>query len=215
MTQTRKLAIFFALLAIVAVAMSLLAKRVPSFPADLYLTRHIQSLNSEPLTSLSKVLAFLFESWRSALIVIGLAALAWWRSGKLSAFMMLAAGASTLAGSLLKVLVARPRPSPDLVHVLLQETGYGFPSGHAVFAIIVLGMAACLLATRIRDRLTRTLLVAVVVLVVLLVGTSRVYLGVHWPSDVVGGYLVGGAILAALVWFYRTAERMLFMQPAP
>ena len=99
----------------------------------------------------------------------------------------------------LKELVARPRPDPALA--MVQETGYSYPSGHAVFAAAFFG-ALMLVVYRSsylagRRRLRWAVLLFLPALI-LAVGLSRVYLGVHWASDVVAGFLVGAAYLAAL-----------------
>jgi len=55
----------------------------------------------------------------------------------------------------------------------------------------------------------RTVVLVGLVALILLIGTSRVYLGVHWPSDIIGGYIIGGALLTALIWFYQTRKLSL------
>ena len=107
----------------------------------------------------------------------------------------------------LKELAARPRPDPALA--LVEETGYAFPSGHAAFAaaffgalIILLGRWRCL-EGRPALRLTAQ---GALLLLLLGVGASRVWLGVHWPSDVIGGFLFGALYLAALVAIRRMVE---------
>ena len=111
----------------------------------------------------------------------------------------------------LKELAARPRP--DAALSLVEETGYGFPSGHAVFAAAFLGALIYVLnGINIPDNCRwRYCLLwtsqGALALLILAVGASRVYLGVHWPSDVIGGFLFGGLCLAALAIVRRAARK--------
>jgi undecaprenyl-diphosphatase len=100
-----------------------------------------------------------------------------------------------------KLLVARPRPGPP-VEVREAVTGPGFPSGHVTSYVALFGFLAVIACARVRRRGLRIAAVAAVVAVVALVGPSRVYLGAHWPSDVVGGYLVSGAWLLVVARWY-------------
>jgi len=89
----------------------------------------------------------------------------------------------------LKPIFARPRPDSQLVHILSSETDYSFPSGHAVAVVLLGGMMVMFLqGMAIRRRRFWLVFVAGVMV---LVGYSRVYLGVHWLSDVLAGYAVG------------------------
>jgi len=112
--------------------------------------------------------------------------------------MFIGAGASLL-DNLIKVLVARQRPASDLVHVLNPATGYSFPSGHAVFYTWVAVMLAAALAPRLQPA-ARPFLWLVAALVILIAGTARVYDGVHWPSDVIGGFLLALGWCAFVLW---------------
>ena len=89
----------------------------------------------------------------------------------------------------LKRLFERPRPDLSMVHVLMHETGFSFPSGHAIAAVLTAAAVWVLLRTK-RSVLLHVLLL----LYILIIGWSRVYLGVHWVSDVLAGYGV------ALAW---------------
>ena len=113
-----------------------------------------------------------------------------------------------LANLGLKELAARPRP--DAALALIEETGYAFPSGHAVFAAAFYGALIYLLSywRAFPDRAAlRRVIQVVLALLILAVGVSRVYLGSHWPSDVIGGFLFGGLCLAALVAGRRVIQR--------
>ena len=138
------------------------------------------------------------------LVVIIIGILVWWRIGRLEAIMIPVGGLLTLVNTVLKLVINRPRPSADLVHVLSREQGNGFPSGHAFFAILILGLTAYFISINLKNRVLRMLVLAGLIALILLIGISRVYLGVHWPSDVIGGYLIGGVFLVALIWFHRT-----------
>lgn len=108
--------------------------------------------------------------------------------------------ASTLIVLPLKALVDRPRPTADLVVVLAKESGNGFPSGHAFHAFMVLG-ALFYLADRLVGPSRWAVIGARALFTfgIAVVGVSRVYLGVHWASDVVGAYLLAAVTLAAII----------------
>jgi undecaprenyl-diphosphatase len=150
--------------------------------------------------------SFAFGGWFSMLVVVAIGIIVWWRIGRLEAVMIPVAGLITLINTALKLAVGRPRPSAALVQILSPEQGNGFPSGHAFFAILILGLTAYFVSINLKNRNLRILALAGLAALILLIGTSRVYLGVHWPSDVIGGYLIGGFFLTALIWFHRTLK---------
>jgi len=103
-----------------------------------------------------------------------------------------------------KAMAALPRPpeyAPGRVKVLWDATGYGFPSGHTQSAVVVWGY----LAAQARRRWV-WILAAVMMLFIPL---SRIYLGVHFPYDVLGGYVIGAALLLLYLWLEPGIERWL------
>src|SRR3954470_12294290 len=94
------------------------------------------------------------------------------------------------------------RARPDL-HRLIEIGGYSFPSGHAMNAFAVYGILAFLLWRHIPTRLGRTVLIIISTIFILMIGTSRIYLGVHYPSDIIGGYFASGFWLASSIWFFQ------------
>ena len=116
-----------------------------------------------------------------------------------------AAGGSAVLDRLLKELFARPRPFFE--HPLLRETSYSFPSGHAMESLVVYGMLAYFAVLALDSWRARTAVVFGAVLLVLLIGFSRMYLGVHYFSDVVAGYAAGGVWLSALITGAETVRR--------
>jgi membrane-associated phospholipid phosphatase len=110
-----------------------------------------------------------------------------WRRGALLTVVLLS-GAALLSG-LLKFSFARVRPASYFNYPLPGSPS--FPSGHALYAASVLGGLAVLLTARMERRLLQLLLWLITVSLILLVGLSRVYLGVHYPSDVLAGYAIG------------------------
>lgn len=102
-----------------------------------------------------------------------------------------------LINSLLKVGFARPRPHLVPAEVLVSSAS--FPSGHSMMAAVTYLTLAALLAVSQPDWRLRSYLQLVAVLILVLVGISRIYLGVHWPTDVLGGWMAGAAWMS-LCW---------------
>lgn len=98
---------------------------------------------------------------------------------------------------LIKYLVKRPRPDTPLVHAL----HYSFPSGHTFTSITFFGMVVYFVLTYTRNKIMKVFTVALSVLMVLLVGWSRIYLYVHYASDVIAGFCLGIMWLILAYWF--------------
>ena len=113
-------------------------------------------------------------------------------------FVIAAVVGGTLLSTALKMGFERPRP--DLVPHGTRIYTASFPSGHAMLSAVTYLTLGALLARVQKRRRVKALLLGLAILITLLVGMSRVYLGVHWPSDVLAGWCVGAA-WAALCWF--------------
>jgi membrane-associated phospholipid phosphatase len=118
-----------------------------------------------------------------------------WRRGAL--LVLITVGGAALLNSLLKQSFARPRPAPFFDYPLPSSAS--FPSGHAFFAASFIGGLAVLASARVRSLAGRIVMWLVALGLILLIGFSRVYLGVHYPSDVFAGYA------AAVVWVAAVA----------
>lgn len=116
-----------------------------------------------------------------------------------AAFLVVAVAGGGVASTLLKLSFARARP--DLVGHLVEVHTMSFPSGHAMNSAVTYLTLGALLARAEGDRQVRVYLMAVAVTLTLVIGSSRVYLGVHWPSDVLAGWCVGSAwaVLCSLI----------------
>ena len=120
------------------------------------------------------------------------------RRHRIAVFVLGAIGGGLLVSTVLKMFYHRPRP--DLVPHGMDVFTASFPSGHAMMSAIAYLTLASLLARVDPNRSVKVLVLIVGVGMTLLVGASRIYLGVHWPSDVLAGWCIGAA-WASLCWF--------------
>ncbi len=133
------------------------------------------------------------------------AAIGSWRHGLIAAITILIA---SVANGLLKIAIGRARP--DLLDPIVVEHGFSFPSGHTALGTVAYGILAVLVS---RSRLSepwRTGIVVGLVVVIALIGLSRVWLGVHYPTDVIAGWAAGGVIVVA----YAALTRRVSPEPA-
>lgn len=125
------------------------------------------------------------------------------RRAWLEALLMLLVFAPRAANSTLKEWIERPRPSADLVNVSDSAANFSFPSGHVVATATLFGLLFFLLPGLVPWRPVCRLLQACCLLAVSAAGPARVYVGVHWPSDVLGGYLLALLFLVPVIALYR------------
>jgi undecaprenyl-diphosphatase len=192
---------------LLAAALALFILRHPFFPGDLAFTHFWQSHANPPLTDAMKAITYIFGDWRAAVLTTVAVIIIAWKVGKTAALAVALSGLLTLFNYLFKSLIARPRPSAGLVKVLVQESNYSFPSSHAFFSIIFLGIIIYILNKQLKKGPLKLVLSLLLAFLILVVGFTRVYLGVHWYSDMLAGYLFGAFFLCLLVLGFESWNR--------
>jgi membrane-associated phospholipid phosphatase len=146
------------------------------------------------------------------LIVLSLVLVLWLvnMGRKRAAILLVVAAAGAVAlDELLKLVFHRPRPEAYFGYPL--PSSYSFPSGHAVSSCCFYGVLAAIVTARMRSRAAKIAVWTAAALMAALIGLSRIYLGVHYPSDVVAGYAVAVVWVAALrasydAWLRRSSR---------
>jgi undecaprenyl-diphosphatase len=153
----------------------------------------------------------------SAGLVVLAALILWLVDLRLEAIMIVAVSVSSgILNALIKSLVARPRPTVHLVDIISVATGNSFPSGHVMSYVAFWGLLFSFGLILFKGHSWwRITLLIVSGLLVVLVGPSRVYLGAHWTSDVLGAYLLGGVCLGIWLWIYLYLKGRGILAPRP
>ena len=175
---------------------------------DARLNRWFNENASQPLTRAVELFTHLGSGlWLIPLAAVAVVLLASRRAWADALLVAMATAGALVLNPLFKEFFSRPRPAlhdPDLT---LRT--FSFPSGHAMGSAAVYGALAIVLVRRLRGTVWAPLVVAAAVLVVLLIGASRVYLGAHYPTDVVAGWILGLAwlLVCVLALTIREARR--------
>jgi undecaprenyl-diphosphatase len=178
---------------------------------DTRLTAVIEGWRTPLMTSF-----FSAVTWSASSIPVAVAAVAaigvllWLGRQPEALFVAITAGGGTVLGTVAKRVTARPRP--PVAHALIElPVSFSFPSGHVLAAVLLWSIVVIVVWRTTRGEYVRWLAVGVGVALAALTGVSRVYLGVHWPSDVLASWLLGVAWLSlcfgALVTWERATQR--------
>lgn len=102
----------------------------------------------------------------------------------------------TILNQILKIVLKRPRPTEFRI---INETGYSFPSGHSMISMAFYGLLIYLIYKKIKNKYLKATLIIILLLLILAIGISRIYLGVHYVSDVIGGFLISISYLIVYI----------------
>jgi len=169
----------------------------PLLPFDVPVAAFVQSFPWGPVTYVFQVINSTAGYVQVAVGAGAVLLLFFWE--RRAGYLMAIGAVSSLLDNIIKSVMARERPTADLVHILTPAPGYSYPSGHAVFFTWLSFMVAFSIAPRVRPAY-RWLLWTAATLVIVLACLARVWVGDHWPSDVAGGFLLGLGWSAFVIW---------------
>lgn len=158
-------------------------------------------LRTQPLTTILKVITNLGGSY--VLITIALLSLLLLKNKKIAITINLNLIISVALNSILKNIIQRPRPEG---YRLIDESGYSFPSGHSMVSMAFYGLLIYLLWKKVKNKKIKYVACTLLGILILMIGFSRIYLGVHYASDVIGGFVIA---IAYLVVFTTVTKSIL------
>ena len=185
-----------------AILFSFIARYTQLFPGDQLITHRLQKQQNRWFHNFMLGISEIGFPKMLTPITMGIAAIFWALRFRLESIFILLTSTSSMLNWIVKRLIKRPRPTKELVTVVRVINEPSFPSGHVMHYTNFFGLLIYLLATNWRSGKLRNLLIAICTALIALIGPSRIYLGAHWPSDVMAGYIYGGLWFAGLMTVY-------------
>ena len=171
------------------------ARQLPYFPGDSTISQWLQRIDLPFFAPLMETVSDLGSTIPIIVTVLGVVLVLWFFGGKLEIIFVTALpSVAGLLNYLFKLVVNRPRPGGGSL---------SFPSGHTTYAVTLFGFLFYLVPRLTKQPAVVVTLRCLLILLVLLTGVSRVYLGDHWPSDIAGSFLLGGLLLAPTIALYH------------
>jgi membrane-associated phospholipid phosphatase len=193
---------FYAWLLSGALMVSIIARYTQFFPGDMGITAALQKQRHPWIRRFMVGISEVGFPTLSIPLTIGVAGIFLALRFRLEAIFILLTTSSNLLNALVKRLIKRPRPTKELVTVARVINEPSFPSGHVMHYTNFFGLLIYLLATNWRSGKLRNILIAICTVLIVFIGPSRVYLGAHWPSDVMAGYIYGGLWFGGIMALY-------------
>lgn len=166
---------------------------------DLKIISCIQSLKNEYLTVFYKMITIIADTYQSAIITILIVAFLYIKKHYREAlFLAITMSACGIAMPLLKNIFSRERPD---FYRLIEINGYSFPSGHTTSATTMY-LTLAIIVLSIMNKLNKYFIFSIAVIGIVIIGSSRIYLGVHYPTDVMAGICLGISIVSTVYILY-------------
>jgi membrane-associated phospholipid phosphatase len=181
-----------------------LAHAYAYFAWDVSINRAIRSVQLPGFGPLMVGLSWLGSGLVPTVLVVGCGMALYAARFRLEGILcMIGVTLGAVMNSLMKLVIARPRPDPSVIDVMRRYDHNSFPSGHVEFFVTFFGFLFFLSFVLLKRSPLRRAALVVLALLIGLIGVSRVYMGAHWPSDTVGAYLSGGVWLMLMIEVYR------------
>ncbi|KAF0816239.1 MULTISPECIES: phosphatase PAP2 family protein [unclassified Cytobacillus] len=165
---------------------------------------YVQAFISPRITEYMSVVTFLGSvKWLAFSVLIASVGLFLFKKRSLAWFMVLSSGFGALFNLLLKWIFKRERPD---IKPLIEEHGFSFPSGHSMGSFIFYGSLAYIIIHLAKRKRWKAAWTFMLCCFIIMIGLSRIYLGVHFPSDVIAGFAAGGAWLIIMIIGFRYYE---------
>lgn len=194
---------FYSLIAVSVIALTYFVGTHPISGFDLYMTKEIQAKNGLGLTFLMKFISSFYDPVIGTLSVIMAALFFFINHHRREVWFTLAVAIPDLLNLLMKILIHRARPTSEDANVLLVFTQSSFPSGHVVHYVVFFGfLIGVMIHNKYISSFWRLFVGFSSAFLILAVSVSRIYLGAHWATDVLGGYLFGSIYLGIMLMFY-------------
>lgn len=197
--------LIFVILVVATVIFCALAAIHSNFPGDEEVLRKFQEFENPKLTIAARIVTSLGDKETAVMSVLAVAGILWAVGRRRESIAALLILISESLGLLSKALIDRPRPE-FILFPPVPDSG-AFPSGHAIHAVLFFGFLMFMVMDNTKSRSLKIVALITLPLIILSVGVSRVYLGFHWPSDVLGGYIFGGVCLWILLWAVKLYKR--------
>jgi membrane-associated phospholipid phosphatase len=191
------------------IVLAFFANKIAYFPLDLAITRWVQTFHPAWFVTFMLLVSWPGYFPQAPVLVILAVSLLYFSGFRWEAITSCGAVIiQTILDGAIKIIIHRPRPASNLVNVITVLQSYSFPSGHVLFYSVFLGFLVFIVYSRLKASGLRSALLLLFGTMIILVGISRIYLGEHWASDVLGAYLLGSLCLLAMIQIYRWGEKI-------
>lgn len=183
-----------ALILFILILEDVLEQEIYKFDETIY--NFISKAISDNVSKVAKVITTIGSAY--VIIPVAIVAMIYFWKKKESKYIAINLAIIFASNQILKRIIARPRPNEFRI---VEETGYSFPSGHSMISMAFYGLFIYLIYKKINNKYLKWTLIILLSILIILIGVSRIYLGVHYASDVCAGFLLSIAYLVAFTHF--------------